>query len=100
MRGYIVKPTPKNGRKSWGIVVSLGRDPITKKLRQKWYSHPTRKEAEAHLTEILSEVQGGTYIPPTKLPAGDFFERWLQDYAKGAVGPVTWRDYQTIIRRH
>lgn len=54
MRGHI----RKRGKR-WALVIPLGRDPGTKKPKQKWYSHRTRTEAEAHLTEIRAAMQGG-----------------------------------------
>lgn len=94
MRGCIVKRGPK----SWAVVLYLGRRD-GKEVR-KWYSHRTRREAQAHLAQILAAMQGGGWTPPTKMLTGDYLERWLQDYAVGAVGPVTLRNYQDIIRVH
>ena len=95
MRGHI----RKRGRR-WIVVVNLGRDPQTKKRRQVWYSHKTSSEAEAHLAQILSAMHGGGWTAPAKIRFGDFCEQWLRDYAAGAVGPVTLRNYRTIIRTH
>lgn len=96
MRGHI----RKRGKNSWAVVISLGRDPLTRKSRQKWYSHKTRREAEAHLAQIISAMQGGGWTPPTKMLVGDFLDQWLRDYAAGAVGPVTLRNYRDTIRVH
>jgi integrase len=95
MRGCIVKRG-----KHWALVVELGRDTQTGKRRQKWYAHKTRGEAEAHLTQVRSAMQGGAWTPPAKIRFGDFAEQRLRDYAAGAVGPVTLRNYRTIIRDH
>ncbi len=95
MRGHI----RKRGKR-WALVIPLGRDPATGKARQKWYSHKTRGAAEAHLTQIRAAMQGGGWTPPTKMLLGDFLEQWLRDYATGAVGPVTMRNYADIVRVH
>lgn len=92
MRGHI----RKRGKR-WALVIPLGRDPATGKPRQKWYSHRTRGEADAHLTQILGAMQGGGWTPPTKMLIR---EQWLRDYAAGAVGPVTMRNYSDIVRVH
>jgi len=96
MRGHI----RKRGKNSWALVISLGRDPQTRKPRQQWSSHRTRREAEGHLAQIVSAMQGGAWTPPTKMLLGDFFDQWLRDYAAGTVGPVTLRNYRDILRVH
>jgi len=53
MRGHI----RKRGKNSWAVVVDLGRDPASGKRRQKWFAHKTRREAEAHLAQIVAAMQ-------------------------------------------
>ena len=96
MRGHI----RKRGKNSWAVVVDLGRDPATGRRRQKWFAHKTRREAEAHLAQIVAAMQGGGWTPPAKMLLRDFFDQWLRDYAAGAVGPVTLRNYADTIRVH
>jgi integrase len=81
------------------VIIELGRDPQTGKRRQKWYAHKTRKEADVHLAQIVSAMQGGAWTPPVRTLLGDYLEQWLKDYAAGAVGPVTMRNYTEIIRK-
>src|SRR2546425_2439552 len=99
MRGHIVKPTKKNGRKSWGLVISR-RDPQTRKLQQKWYAFATRAETEAYQAQLLSSIRGGTYIPEDDTPFADYLDQWLRDYADIRIGPVTKRDYHAIVDGH
>lgn len=96
MKGSIVKRGPK----SWAAVVYIGKDPTTGKDRQKWYTHKTEGEAEAHLTTLLGQLNGGGTIPDTKLRVGEFLDQWLEKYAVGAVGPTTLRSYQDTIKKH
>ncbi|MDQ7849315.1 MAG: Arm DNA-binding domain-containing protein [Armatimonadota bacterium] len=49
----------KRGKNSWAVVIDIGRDPQTSKRRQKWFAHKTRREAEAHLAQIVAAMQGG-----------------------------------------
>lgn len=95
MRGQIRKR-----KESWAVVLYLGIDPRTKKKVYKWFSHKTRHEAEAHLTQLLAQVQAGGGIPPTRLRLGEFLEQWLHDYAESHVSPTTLRTYQDIVRVH
>ncbi len=95
MRGQI----RKRGR-TWSVIIYLGRDPQSGKKKRKWYTHPTRREAEAHLTQLLAQVQAGGGVPPTRLKLGEFLTQWLRDYASGAVAPTTFRNYSDTIRVH
>lgn len=87
MRGSIVK----RGRKSWAVVIPIG-------ARRKWFSHKTRGEAEAHLAQILAQVQAGTWAPPAKMLLGDYLERWLRDEAAISVRPTTFASYREVVR--
>lgn len=95
MRGSV----RKRGKNSWAVIIELGRDPQTGKRRQKWYAHKTRKEADVHLAQIVSAMQGGAWTPPARILLVDFLEQWVRDYAAGAVGPVTIRNYTEITRK-
>lgn len=95
MRGHI----RKRGR-LWRVKVSLGRDPETGKSRQKWFSFPTRKEAEAQLSEMLAKIHGGGTIPTTKLTVGEYLLQWLEKYATGNVRETSLRSYRDIVRQH
>jgi integrase len=95
MRGCILKRG-----KTYALVIHLGRDPKTGKKRQKWYSHRTRREAEAHAAQLLVQVQAGGGVPPARMKVGDYFDQWVKDYATGAVAPTSLRRYQDIIRLH
>jgi hypothetical protein len=93
--GHIRKRT----KNSWAVVLSLGRDPATGKKRQKWYGgFKSRREAQAKRTRLLADWEAGSWTPPTKLTTGEFLERWLRDYARGACGPVTFANYESAIR--
>ncbi len=95
MRGQI-----RRRGKSWAVIVYLGRDPITKAKKRRWYTHRTKAEAETHLAQLLVQVQAGGGVPPSRLLTGDFLDRWLDDYAVGAVVEKTLRNYRDQVRVH
>ena len=95
MRGQI----RKRGR-SWAVIVYLGRDPETGAKRRRWFTHHTRQEAEAHLAQVLVHVQAGGGVPPSRLLTGAFLDRWLDDYASGAVTEKTLLNYRDQVRVH
>lgn len=89
----------KRGNK-WTVVLSLGRDPATGKYRQKWIGgFATKREAQAKLTELLHQMQTGTYVEPTKETVGAYLSRWLETARQG-LGAKTAERYQELIERH
>lgn len=95
MRGHI----QKRG-KSWRIKVTQGRDPATGKVRQKWFTYPTRQEAEAALSLMLTQIHGGGTVPTTRITVAAFLEDWLAKYASNNVRETTFPGYRDIVRRH
>lgn len=97
MRGYITK----RAKDSYTIVLNLGNDPTTGKRKQQWISiKGTKKEAEKKLSELLNQIDTGSFVKPGKLTLGDYLERWLKDYAKPNLAPRTYEGYDTVTKRH
>jgi integrase len=95
MKGHI----RKRGERSWAIVLDLGRDADGKRV-QKWHTvQGTKKEAERRLTELLSSINIGMYVEPSKLTVGDFLGKWLQASAKATVSGKTFERYSEIVNR-
>lgn len=96
MRGHI----RQRGKKSWSIVLDLGRDPSGKR-RQKWHTvHGTKRDAQRELTRLLHSLNTGEYVEPSKLTVGEYLNRWLSDYAKIRVSIRTYERYSEIVRLH
>ena len=67
MRGTVIKRGS-----SWSVVIDLGRDGTGRRAR-KWHSgYRTKMEAERACIELLSQVDRGSYVPPSKLTLGTF----------------------------
>jgi hypothetical protein len=95
MRGHV----RKQGN-AWYVVVDLPRDPVTGKRKQKWHSgFRTKRDADKALTDILSRLDQGTYVEPTKQTVSMFFDEWL-----AATSPTlrasTKATSGTIIKSH
>ncbi len=96
MRGHIKK---RGGK--WTIIVYLGRDSQSGKKRYQWKSiKGTKKQAEKELATLLTKLEDGSYVKPTKITLGEFLDQWLRDYASTNVRPRTVEDYTSKIRRH
>ena len=97
MRGHIVK----RGKNSYSIAVSLGKDSTTGKYKQQWVSiKGTKKDAEKRLSEILNQLDNGTFFIPNKTVFAEYLEKWLSVYAKSHLSPRGYERYQGIISKY
>jgi hypothetical protein len=101
MRGSI----KKRYKNSYSLILDLGseRDPKTGliKRRQKWVTfHGTRKKAETKLNELLTAVEGGTFVEPPKLTLISWLREWIEVVVKPSRQPGTVTRYHDIIDNH
>ena len=97
MRGHI----EKRGKNSYSITVSLGKDSTTGKYKQQWVSvKGNKKDAERRLSEILHQLDTGSFMLPGKTSLAEYLERWLKDYAKPNLSPRGYERYESICRVH
>jgi len=96
MKGCI---TERNG--SFRLKVSLGKNPQTDKYESYYETyHGNITGARKRLREILTELDKGTFVKPTKETVADYLNNWLQDYAKPNCSPRTFESYDMIVRLH
>jgi integrase len=97
MRGHI----EKRGKDSYSIAVSLGRDPVSSKYKYLWVSvKGTKREAEKRLSELLSQIDKGNFVRPSKTTLAEYLETWLREYVWAELAPRTAEGYELIVRRH
>ena len=97
MRGHIIK----RGKNSYSIAISLGKDPTTGKYKQQWVSvRGNKKDAEKRLSELLHQIDNGTFITPGKITFAEYLDKWLSDYVKPNLSPRGFERYESIIRVH
>ena len=66
MKGHIRERSPGH----WAIILDIP-DPQTGKRRRKWHSFKgTKREAQIESARLISAVQGGTYLEPSKDDVG------------------------------
>jgi integrase len=84
----------------WSVVLDLGRDGTGQRVR-KWHSgFATKREAERARVELLSRLDRGTYVPPTKLTLGVFLsEEWLPA-KRATVKTTTLASYEMHVHKH
>lgn len=89
MRGSIQN---KSGR--YYAVIAIGS-------KRKWFSGKdrTKKSAQKKLTEVLKEIDDGTYKEIPEITFSDFADQWIESYAEVSVKPSTLVGYKDIVSR-
>jgi len=86
--------------KSYYIVFRIF-DSSTGKMRQKWVpAGKTKKKADEKFTELMGDVQNGTYREIKQIIFAEFADLWLSSYAETKTKPSTLRSYQDIVNNH
>lgn len=95
--GHIRKRTSKTGS-SWQLVVECNRDPITGK-RERTYTtfKGTKKQAEAELRRLVTEVENGGIITVSTMRLDDWLKIYLNDYLPN-IADSTRESYEERIR--
>lgn len=95
MRGSILK---RGG--GWTVKIELDPDPSTGRRRQRWHSgFRTKREAERARIDLLSKLDRGAYVEPSRQTVGEFLEEWLTA-ASPTVRPSTFDSYSRNVRLH
>ncbi len=96
MRGHITK----RGKDSYSIKISVGKDATTGKYKYQWTTvKGNKKEAEKRLSEMLHQLDTGTFTRPGKMTIGEYLDQWLKDY-RPSIGPHSAQTYKFFIERH
>ena len=94
MKGHI----RRRGKRSWAVVIDVGRD-ATGKRRQRWHTvKGTRRDAERELARLVHSRNTGSYVAPNRLTVAAYLQRWLADYAKTNTSTRTYERYAEIVR--
>ena len=84
---------------SWELRVHTGRDALTGRKR---YAHRTvkgtKREAQAALARLVTEVGDGAHAPVREGTVGELLERWF-DHGAADWSPTVVRSYRSIIDR-
>ena len=95
MKGHIRERSPGH----WAIVLDV-RDPATGKRKRKWHSFcGTKRQAQIECARLVSELQGGNYVEPSKLTFAQFLRQWLE-HIKSRVSPRTHERYTELIEKN
>ncbi len=86
MRGNITR----RGKSSWRIKFDADRDSKSGQRLTKFVTvRGTRKDAERELTRLLTAVDGGTLVDPSKVTVAEYLDSWLLSAATD-ISPRHW----------
>src|SRR4051812_18343793 len=95
MRGHIRERSPG----CWAIVIDT-RDPETGKRRRKWHSFKgTKRQAEVECARLVSSIDAGTYMEPSKTTLATFLDHWLE-HMRSQVAPRSHERYVELARKN
>ena len=86
----------KRSNGSWEARYTIGIDNKTGKQIQKSVYGKTQKEVRQKLSKIISELDEGTYIEPSKMTLSEWLDIWTRDYL-GGVAESTAFQYRRKI---
>lgn len=84
----------------WEARITIGTDPGTGKTIRRSVYGDTQKEVRKRMTEILRELDKGTYLTPRKITVSAWLEDWLQTFCVNKVRPLTYSTYAGLIKNH
>lgn len=95
MKGHL----KKRSKDSWTIIVDLGLK-ANGKRNQKWKSiKGTKKEADAILARMLTELEDGVFIDAKKTSVSEYLDKWIASI-KGSVSATTYERYKQLCDKH
>jgi integrase len=95
MKGHLKERSPGH----WAIIIDVP-DPMTGKRRRKWHSYKgTKRQAQVECARLISALQAGTYLEPSKTTLAQFLDRWLA-HIKSQVSPKSHSRYSELARKN
>lgn len=80
--------------------VTVGYDPVTGKQKQKSITGKAQTEVRKKMSEMIFEVDRGTYTDSSKQTLSQWLDIWLEMYIKGVVKPYTLDSYTSLCNTH
>lgn len=94
MKGHI-RP---RGPGAWELKFDVNSDNGKRKTRYVTF-HGGKREAQRKLTELLEQVNKGTFIDPSRLTLAEFLDRW-ESWAATQVAAKTLERYKELLAHH
>ena len=93
MRGHLRERSPGH----WAIVIDV-RDPTTGKRKRRWHSFAgTKRQAQVECARLISEMQGGGQIDPSRSTVAEFLDRFERDWVAMHVSAHSAQRYRQSL---
>jgi integrase len=83
---------------SWTVVYDEGCDEHGRRRQRSKGGFPTRRDAQAFLSDVLSRLGDGSYAQPSKQTLGDYLTREWLPAIEPTVRPLTFTQYRSVVR--
>ncbi len=100
MAAHVERHRLKNGKACWRVVVEQGFGPDGKRKRIYRTVQGTKRDAEALMAKLLSELNTGSYIEPSKLTVTEYLRDWMNSYVRPNLSPTTADSYNINVEKH
>lgn len=67
---------------------------------KKTKTYRTQAEAKEKLLEVKNALRQGNYCDPHGMTLGEWFDEWLENYARPSIKLSTYISYETYVRAH
>ena len=95
MKGHLRERSPGH----WAIVLEV-RDPQTGQRKRKWHSFKgTKRGAQVECARLISEMQKGAYLEPSKTTLAEYLDKWLT-HIQPRVSPRTMERYRELATKN
>jgi integrase len=84
----------------WCAELTIGKDPLTGRLKRKSFYGKTQKEVKEKLKTAKEKLDTGIISEDTKFTLGEWLETWLTKYKKDKRRMRTFENYEYLIRIH
>jgi integrase len=94
MKGHIKERSPGH----FAIILDVQDE--SGKRRRKWHSFKgTKRQAQTECSRLITEMESGEYVEPSKVTVSEFFVRWLR-HIKPNVSPKTHERYGDLLNKN
>lgn len=83
----------------WEARYTSGYDENGKQLQKSIYGNAP-DEVREKLTKIIRSIDDGSYIEPSRMPFGEWLDKWLFSYKQVKLKSTTFACYEQNIRLH
>lgn len=100
--GKLYHPKDRDGRerKEWAFVVDVSLPGVLPRKQLRRSGFRTKGEAQRALTEVMSTVDHGTFVPPAALTVAEYFAAWVDTLSAAGRRPATIESYARNVRVH